>query len=47
MKLPGAMRQKYEDFINEGSLHVLEGTILDMMEVLMTSIDTFKTKGWT
>lgn len=33
MKLPGAMRQKYEDFIREGSLHVLEGTVLDMMEV--------------
>jgi len=33
MKLPGAMRQKYEEFINEGSLHVLEGTVLDMMEV--------------
>lgn len=33
MKLPGAMRQKYDEFINEGSLHVLEGTILDMMEV--------------
>jgi phage terminase large subunit-like protein len=33
MKLPGAMRQKYEEFITEGSLHVLEGTILDMMEV--------------
>jgi phage terminase large subunit-like protein len=32
-KLPGAMRQKYEEFIDEGSLHVLEGTILDMMEV--------------
>lgn len=32
-KLPGAMRQKYEDFIKEGSLHVLEGNILDMMEV--------------
>jgi phage terminase large subunit-like protein len=32
-KLPGAMRQKYEEFINEGSLHVLEGTILDMMAV--------------
>jgi phage terminase large subunit-like protein len=32
-KLPAAMRQKYEEFINEGSLHVLEGTILDMMEV--------------
>lgn len=33
MKLPGAMRMKYEEFIEEGSLHVLEGTILDMMEV--------------
>lgn len=33
MKLPGAMRTKYETFINEGSLHVLEGTVLDMMEV--------------
>jgi phage terminase large subunit-like protein len=32
-KLPGAMRAKYEEFINEDSLHVLEGTILDMMEV--------------
>lgn len=32
-KLPGAMRQKYEEFMKEGSLHVLEGTILDMMEV--------------
>jgi len=32
-KLPGAMRQKYEEFIHEGSLHVLEGTVLDMMEV--------------
>jgi phage terminase large subunit-like protein len=33
MKLPGAMRQKYDEFIKEGSLHVLEGTVLDMMEV--------------
>jgi len=33
MKLPGAMRAKYDQFIGEGSLHVLEGTILDMMEV--------------
>jgi phage terminase large subunit-like protein len=32
-KLPGAMRQKYDEFITEGSLHVLEGTVLDMMEV--------------
>lgn len=33
MKLPGAMRQKYDLFINEGSLHVLDGTVLDMMQV--------------
>ncbi len=33
MKLPSAMRQKYGDFMKEGSLHVLEGKILDMMEV--------------
>lgn len=33
MRLPGAMRVKYDEFIGEGSLHVLEGTILDMMEV--------------
>ena len=33
MKLPAAMRQKYEEFINEGSLHVMAGNILDMMEV--------------
>ena len=33
MKLPGALRHKYDEFINEGSLHVMPGTILDMMEV--------------
>lgn len=32
-KLPGAMRQKYDEFITEGSLQVLEGTVLDMMQV--------------
>lgn len=32
-KLPGAMRVKYEEFIHEGTLVVLEGTVLDMMEV--------------
>lgn len=32
-KLPGAMRQKYEEFLNETSLQVLESTVLDMMEV--------------
>lgn len=33
MKLPAAMRQKYDEFVREGSLIVLDGTILDMMEV--------------
>ena len=33
MKLPMAMRAKYDEFIKEGSLIVLEGTVLDMMEV--------------
>lgn len=32
-KLPGAMRVKYDEFMREGSLIVLEGTVLDMMEV--------------
>lgn len=33
MKLPLAMRQKYDEFVQEGSLIVLDGTVLDMMEV--------------
>lgn len=33
MKLPPAMRVKYDDFTKEGSLIVLEGTVLDMTEV--------------
>lgn len=33
MKLQPAMRHKYEEFIKEGSLIVLEGTILNMIEV--------------
>ena len=32
-KLPIAMRMKYEEFIREGSLAVMEGTVLNMMEV--------------
>lgn len=32
-KLPAAMRLKYEEFRKEGSLIVMEGTVLDMMEV--------------
>lgn len=33
MKLPLAMRSKYDEFINEGSLIVMDGTVLDMMQV--------------
>ena len=33
MKLPVAMRVKYDEFINEGTLIVMEGTVLDMMEI--------------
>lgn len=33
MKIQAAMRAKYDEFINEGSLHVMDGTVLDMMEV--------------
>ena len=32
-KLPPAMRAKYDDFMKEGSLVVLDGSILDMMDV--------------
>lgn len=33
MKLPMAMRSKYDEFINEGSLIVLEGTVLELDDV--------------
>lgn len=33
MKLPAAMRTKYDNFMKEGSLVVLEGAVLDMMDV--------------
>ena len=39
-KLPGARRVKYEEFIKEGSLIVLNGTILNMMDVY-DDIDTY------
>jgi phage terminase large subunit-like protein len=40
MKLPAAMRVKYDDFINEGSLVVLDGTVLDMM-LVYDDLDAF------
>jgi phage terminase large subunit-like protein len=33
MKLPGAMRQKYDQFMNEGSLIVMPGTTLNMNDI--------------
>ena len=33
LKLPGALRIKYDEFINEGSLMILDGAVLDMMDV--------------
>jgi len=33
MKLPGAMRQKYDEFTQEGSLIVLDSTVLSMTDV--------------
>jgi phage terminase large subunit-like protein len=33
MKLPGAMRAKYETFMNEGSLIVMNGIVLEMNDV--------------
>lgn len=40
MKLPGAMRAKYEEFIEEGSLHVMPGVTLDMDEIF-DDVDRF------
>lgn len=31
--LPGALRQKYQEFLDEGSLIIMEGIVLDMIEV--------------
>jgi phage terminase large subunit-like protein len=44
MLLPGAMRQKYEEFINEASLHIMPGTVLDMIEVY-DDLDAFIEKS--
>lgn len=46
MKLPGAMRQKYDEFIVEGSLHVLEGIVLDMIEVYEDLDNHIESRGY-
>lgn len=33
MRLPAAMRAKYDEFVDEGSLIIMPGTVLDMMDV--------------
>ena len=33
LRLPGALRIKYDEFINEGSLMIIDGAVLDMMDV--------------
>lgn len=45
-KLPLAMHSKYEEFIAEGSLVVLEGTILDIMEVYEDLDDFIQKKDY-
>ena len=44
MRLPSAMRIKYDEFMKEGSLIVLEGTVLDMMQVY-EDLDDFIAKS--
>jgi phage terminase large subunit-like protein len=39
MKLPGALRAKYEQFVKEGSLHVMEGTVLDIDGEVFDDVD--------
>lgn len=46
LRLPSAMRQKYEDFIAEDSLCVLDGTVLDLMEVYDDLDDHINANGY-
>ena len=43
-KLPGPLRVKYDEFINEGSLIVLNGTVLDM-DAVYEEVDSYITKN--
>lgn len=44
MKLPGALRQKYDEFLKEGSLRIMDGTVLDMMQVY-DDLDAYVTEN--
>lgn len=46
MKLPGSLRDKYEEFIKEGSLYVMEGTILDMIAVYEDLANQIDQRGY-
>lgn len=46
MKLPGSLREKYEEFIKEGSLYVMEGTVLDMMIVYEDLANLIDQRGY-
>ena len=44
--LPPAVRQKYQEFIDEGSLMVLEGAVLDMIQVYEDLDDQINNRGY-
>lgn len=44
-KLPGAMRNKYDEFIAEGSLHVMEGTLLDIDGEVFDDLEAYIEKS--
>ena len=46
MKLPAAMRQKYQQFMDEGSLIVMDGAVLDMMLVYDDLVQHIETVGY-
>lgn len=46
MKLPSAMRQKYDEFMNEGTLIVLDGSVLNMMDVYDNLSDFIDRSGY-
>jgi len=41
LKLPGAMRMKYEEFIREGSLVIMDGNVLDVDNEVYDDLDAF------
>lgn len=45
-KLPAAMAEKYHEFINEGSLFVMDGTVLDMLMVYEDLINHIDERGY-